>query len=123
MIRKAFPFLLLTFFATNVFADEKVSFARDIRPILNAKCTSCHGGVKQAGGVSFVYKDQVVDFAGDSGNLVVKPGDADVSELFFRVTLLHLLGFDHKHLSVPFQGLQQRLAGVNPAKVVKDVLA
>jgi hypothetical protein len=34
-----------------------------------------------------------------------------------------LLGFDHKHLSVPFQGLQQRLAGVNPAKVVKDVLA
>jgi hypothetical protein len=40
-----------------------------------------------------------------------------------HATLLHLLGFDHKHLSVPFQGLQQRLTGVNPAKVVKDVLA
>ena len=68
-------------------AEERVSFARDIRPILNAKCTGCHGGVKQAGGVSFVYRDQVIDFAGDSGNPVVKPGDPDASELFFRITL------------------------------------
>lgn len=87
MIRTAFSFLLLTSFFASASAEEKVSFARDVRPILNAKCTSCHGGVKQAGGVSFVYKDQVIDFAGDSGNPVVKPGDAEVSELFFRITL------------------------------------
>lgn len=68
-------------------ANDPVSFARDIRPLLNAKCTGCHGGVKQAGGVSFVYEDQVINFAGDSGNPVVKPGDAEASELFVRVTL------------------------------------
>ena len=67
MIRLAFSFLLLISFAAAAFAEEKVSFARDIRPILNAKCTGCHGGVKQAGGVSFVYRDQVIDFAGTQG--------------------------------------------------------
>lgn len=67
--------------------ENRIDFARDIRPILNAKCTGCHGGVKQAGGVSFVYKGQVVNFEGETGNKVVTPGDPDASELFFRITL------------------------------------
>ncbi len=41
----------------------------------------------------------------------------------FHATLLHLLGFDHKHFSVPFQGLDQKLTGVLPAKVIPQVLA
>ncbi len=41
----------------------------------------------------------------------------------FQATLLHLMGLDHKKLFYPFQGLDQRLTGVNPAKVVKEVLA
>ena len=41
----------------------------------------------------------------------------------FHATLLHLLGFDAKKLSFPFQGLDQKLIGVKPAKVVKDILA
>ncbi|MEM1443821.1 MAG: c-type cytochrome domain-containing protein, partial [Verrucomicrobiota bacterium] len=68
-------------------ASGKVNFARDIRPILNAKCTGCHGGVKQAGGVSFVYEDQVINFEGDTGYPVVVPKDVEESELFFRITL------------------------------------
>jgi hypothetical protein len=40
-----------------------------------------------------------------------------------HATILHLLGFDHKRLSVKFQGLDQRLTGVEPARVVKDLLA
>ncbi|GAB5444250.1 MAG: PSD1 and planctomycete cytochrome C domain-containing protein [Fuerstiella sp.] len=68
-------------------ADEPiVDFARDIRPILNARCTECHGGVKAAGGVSFVYQDRVINAEGDSGSFVVKPGDLDASELFYRIT-------------------------------------
>lgn len=67
--------------------EDLVSFAEDIRPILNAKCTGCHGGVKQAGGVSFVYENQVINFEGESGNPVVVPRDAEASELFFRITL------------------------------------
>ena len=41
----------------------------------------------------------------------------------FHATMLHLLGFDHQKLSVPFQGLDQKLTGVkNPANVITDVL-
>ncbi len=67
-------------------AGEKVDFANEVRPILSAKCTGCHGGVKQAGGVSFIFRDQVVDFEGESGNLTVVAGDLDASELFYRIT-------------------------------------
>ena len=41
----------------------------------------------------------------------------------FHATLLHLVGFDHHKLSIPFQGLNQKLTGVKEAKVVKDILA
>ena len=40
-----------------------------------------------------------------------------------HATILHLLGFDHHRLSVKFQGLDQRLTGVEPARVVKELLA
>ncbi|MEM7602100.1 MAG: DUF1549 domain-containing protein, partial [Verrucomicrobiota bacterium] len=80
-------FLLVTVQPALLSAADRVDFARDIRPILNAKCTGCHGGVKQAGGVSFVYENQVINFEGDTGNPVVVPNDVDASELFFRITL------------------------------------
>jgi hypothetical protein len=41
----------------------------------------------------------------------------------FHATMLHLLGIDHKRLSVPFQGLDARLTGVEEAHVVKEILA
>lgn len=87
MRRSGTIFLFSLFLWTSAGAEDRVDFARDIRPILNAKCTGCHGGVKQAGGVSFVYQEQVVGFAGDSGNPVVAPGNPEMSELLFRITL------------------------------------
>ena len=39
-----------------------------------------------------------------------------------NATILHLLGLDHERLSFPHQGLEQRLTGVEPAKVVRSVL-
>jgi uncharacterized protein (DUF1501 family) len=41
----------------------------------------------------------------------------------FHATVLHLLGFDHARFTVRVQGLDQRLTGVEPAHVVKDLLA
>lgn len=41
----------------------------------------------------------------------------------FHATMLHLLGFDHEALNYPFQGLDQKLTGVVPAKVIHDVIA
>jgi hypothetical protein len=41
----------------------------------------------------------------------------------FHATVLHLLGFDHQRFSVKHQGLDLRLTGVEPARVVKELLA
>jgi hypothetical protein len=41
----------------------------------------------------------------------------------WSATVLHLLGIDHEKLSFKFQGLDQKLTGVVPARVVKELLA
>ena len=47
-----------------------------------------------------------------------------VSPHDLHATLLHLLGFDHRRLTHPFQGLDQRLTNVTkPSRVVKEVFA
>ncbi len=40
-----------------------------------------------------------------------------------HATMLHLLGIDHERFSVKFQGLDMRLTGVEPARVVNDIIA
>jgi len=40
-----------------------------------------------------------------------------------HATMLHQLGIDHKRFSYPFQGLDMRLTGVEPANVVRSILA
>jgi uncharacterized protein (DUF1501 family) len=40
-----------------------------------------------------------------------------------HATILHQLGLDHEKLAFKYQGLDQRLTGVEPARVVKDILA
>ncbi len=60
--------------------DGRVDFSSQIRPILKRNCTKCHGGVKQAGDVSFIYREQTID----SG--IIIPGEPDDSELIVRVT-------------------------------------
>ncbi len=63
-------------------AEEAIDFNQQIRPIFTQYCSSCHGGVKQAGDVSFVYPDQVLPPDG----WVIEPGDPDASVLIERVT-------------------------------------
>lgn len=41
----------------------------------------------------------------------------------FHATILHLLGFDHQRFTVRYQGLDQRLTGVEPARVIRELLA
>ncbi|MFO0818999.1 MAG: DUF1501 domain-containing protein [Pirellulales bacterium] len=40
-----------------------------------------------------------------------------------HATLLHLLGIEHSRFTFKFQGLDNRLTGVEPARVVKEILA
>ena len=41
----------------------------------------------------------------------------------FHATVLHLLGFDHRRFTYRYQGLDQKLTGVDPARVIKELLA
>jgi uncharacterized protein (DUF1501 family) len=40
----------------------------------------------------------------------------------FHATLLHTLGIDHERFTAKFQGLDARLTGVDPARVVSEIL-
>jgi hypothetical protein len=40
-----------------------------------------------------------------------------------HATILHLLGLDHERLTYKFQGLDAKLTGVEPARVVQEILA
>ena len=40
----------------------------------------------------------------------------------FHATILELMGFDHERFSYKFQGLDQKLTGVEHAKVIKDLI-
>ena len=65
-------------------AMAKIDFAREVRPIFNAHCTACHGGVKEAGEVSFIYREKALG-KGESGKPIIVPGDPDASEMMIRV--------------------------------------
>ncbi|MCH7726742.1 MAG: DUF1501 domain-containing protein [Planctomycetes bacterium] len=40
-----------------------------------------------------------------------------------KATVLHLLGLDHEHFSFKFQGLNAKLTGVEPSRVLREILA
>ena len=49
--------------------------------------------------------------------------DKKVAVRDLHATMLHACGIDHKRLTFPYQGLDQKLTGVEPARVVKELLA
>lgn len=63
---------------------NKVDFNKEVRPIFVQHCLACHGGVKQAGGLSFVTRELAMA-EGDSGISVIEPGDHEASYLYDRV--------------------------------------
>lgn len=72
-------FCLLVLISFNYF-EEKVDFNTEIRPILNAKCMSCHGGVRQEAGLSFLHREAALDSL-PSGAHAIVPGSAKKSKL------------------------------------------
>src|SRR3546814_170274 len=69
-----------------VFRPEKeVDYSAQVKPILNKHCISCHGGVKQNGGFSVLFREQAMDTT-ESGKPAILPGDAKHSEFIRRIT-------------------------------------
>ena len=88
----------------------KTNYGRDHHP----RCFTmwmAGGGVKP--GISYGETD---DF---SYNVTKDP--VHLSEL--NATILHLMGVDHRRLTYKFQGLDQRLTGVEERHVIKGILA
>lgn len=69
------------------------------------------GGIK--GGVHY----------GESDDIGFKAVVNKVSVHDFHATILHALGIDHERLIFPFQGLDQRLTGVEKSRVIKEIFA
>ncbi len=69
------------------------------------------GGVK--GGMTY----------GETNELGNEVADNPVEVRDFHATLMHLLGIDHERLTYRYQGFDQRLTGVEEAKVVEGILA
>lgn len=76
--------LVSSFGLAGVVCGGEVSFSEHIQPIFNKNCVGCHGGVKMAEGVSFIYRDLALG-KGESGKRVIVPGDAMASEAFVRM--------------------------------------
>jgi uncharacterized protein (DUF1501 family) len=88
----------------------QTNYGRDHHP----RCFSmwlAGAGVKA--GISYGETD---DF---SYNVVQNP--VHLSEL--NATILHLMGVDHKRFTFKFQGLDQRLTGVEERRVISEILA
>jgi hypothetical protein len=89
---------------------SKTNYGRDHHP----RCfTMWMAGGGSKGGAIYGETD---DF---SYNIVKDP----VHIHDFHATVLHLLGFDHERFSFRYQGLDQRLTGVEPAKVIPQLIA
>jgi len=60
---------------------------------------------------------------GETDDFGFGPVTGSVHVRDIHATLLHQLGLDHERLSIRFQGLDEKLTGVKPARVVREILA
>lgn len=63
---------------------KTIDYSHDVKPILNQRCISCHGGVKQSGEFSVLFEEEAFQPA-ESGIIPIIKGDAENSEFYKRL--------------------------------------
>ena len=95
--------------ATSARAQEpSVDFAKDIRPLFEAKCMACHGPEKQKSGFRLDRKADA--FKGGDNGLAIVAGKSAESDLIKRVTS------DEKDLRMPPKGEKLTVEQVDKLK-------
>lgn len=86
MMLRIHTILLFAAFAWLVLAcdQRKIDFSAEVKPILNKRCISCHGGVRQNGGFSVLFREEALDTT-ESGKYAIIPGDPGHSEMIRRI--------------------------------------
>ena len=65
---------------------RSIDYNSEIKPLLNKKCITCHGGVKRQSGFSLLFRADALA-KNESGKPAIIPGDPEHSELIRRLTL------------------------------------
>ena len=66
--------------------NSHVDFTTQVKPIINRSCITCHGGVRQKGGFSLLFREEALAKT-ESGKRGIIPGDPDNSEMIRRINL------------------------------------
>ena len=69
----------------EVASQKEVSFAKEIRPLLQARCFGCHQGAKKSGDFLMTNFDSLLQ-GGESGAAAVSPGKPAESNLLHAIT-------------------------------------
>jgi len=74
------------FVFTLTTSHKPVDFTLEVKPIINKHCITCHGGVRQKGGFSLLFREEALAET-ESGKRAIIPGDAKNSEMVKRISL------------------------------------
>ena len=83
-MNKPLIFALLTPAALQSAETSSVDFARDVQPLLAARCVVCHGPQRSAGNLALHTRETALK-VGDSGSPGIVPGKPEESEVFLRL--------------------------------------
>jgi hypothetical protein len=68
-----------------IFRSGTVDYNTEVKPLLNKRCITCHGGVRRKGGFSLMFRDDALAKT-ESGKPAIIPGDPDHSDFMRRLT-------------------------------------
>ncbi len=89
--------LLMAVSGISTVAEDEVDFNRDIRPLLSNRCYACHGPDEETQEADLRLDTREGALKDLGGYKAIEPGNAEESELFYRITL----GVDHDDLMPP----------------------